>query len=124
MSHKLRSNQEVIFNSETQSSGVLEINAEQVIFQNDGSHYHNVLLQMPVKVSGSGQYVSNLNYNVSAEDWSNFYSSSAESLAPDTGNYDEVLETALHYARVQIDGKWGLDINDWTFVEETEEPIV
>ena len=124
MSHKLRSNTAVIYNSETQASGVLEINAEQVIYQNDGGHYHNVLLQMPVKVSGSGQYVSNLNYNVSAEDWSAFYSSSVELLSPDTGNYDETLETALHYARVQIDGKWGLGVNDWTFVEEAEEPTV
>ena len=124
MAYKLRSNKEVIFNSETQASGVLEINAEQVIFQNDGGNYHNVLLQMPVKVSGSGQYVSNLNYNVSSEDWSNFYSSSAETLSPDTGNYDEVLETCLHYARVQIDGKWGLGVNDWVFVEETELPVV
>lgn len=117
MSHKLRSNQPVIFNSETQTSGVLEINAEQVIFQNDGNHYYNVMLQMPVKVSGSGNYVTNLNYNLSAEEWSNFYSSSAELLAPDTGNYDEVLETALHYARTTINGKWGLSTNDWSFVE-------
>ena len=124
MSHKLRSNTAVIYNSETQASGVLEINAEQVIYQNDGGHYYNVLLQMPVKVSGSGQYVSNLNYNVSAEDWSAFYSSSVELLSPDTGDYDETLETALHYARVQIDGKWGLGVNDWTFVEEAEEPTV
>lgn len=36
-------------------------------------------------------------------------------LSPDTGNYDEVLGTALHYTRVQIDGKWGLTINDWDF---------
>jgi len=73
MSHKLRSNQSVVFNSETQASGVLEINAEQVIYQDDGRDYHNVLLQMPVKVSGSGQYVSNLNYNVPSDTWSTFY---------------------------------------------------
>ena len=115
MSHKLTSNQPILYNSETQATGILEIHAEQVIFQDDGGDYHNVLLQMPVKVSGSGQYVSNLNYNVSSEDWSNFYSASAESLSPDTGNYDEVMETALHYTRIQIDGKWGLGINDWTF---------
>jgi len=119
MPHKLRSNQEVIYNSETQAFGVLEINAEQIIFQNDGNHYHNVLLQMPVRVvSGSGTYATHLNYNLSAEEWSNFYSSSASELAPDTGNYDEVLETALHYARTNIDGKWGLTINDWEFVTE------
>ena len=124
MPHKLRSNKEVVFNSETQASGVLEINAEHIIYQNDGRDYHNVLLQMPVKVSGSGQYVSNLNYNVSTEEWSNFYSSSIELLAPDTGNYNETMETALHYARVQIDGKWGLTTNDWLFVTESAEPII
>ena len=120
MSHKLIANKEVIFNSETQASGTLEIHAEQVIFQNDGNEYHNVMLQMPVKLSGSGQYVSNLNYNISAADWSDFYSSSSALLSPDTGNYDEVLETALHYARVQIDGKWGLSVDDWTFETPAE----
>lgn len=115
MAHKLTANQSVIYNSETQSSGVLEIHAEQVIFQNGGNDYHQVLLQMPVKVSRSNQYVSSLNYVVSSTEWSDFYSSSAHLLSPDTGNYDEVLETALHYTRVQIDGKWGLTINDWDF---------
>jgi len=124
MSHKLRSNQSVVFNSETQASGVLEINAEQVIYQDDGRDYHNVLLQMPVKVSGSGQYVSNLNYNVPSDTWSTFYSESKDLLSPDTGDYDETMETALHYARVQIDGKWGLAANDWVFVTESAEPIV
>ena len=118
MAHKLRSNQTVIFNAESQSSGVLEIVAEQVIFQNDDNFYHNVMLQMPVKVSGSGHYVTNLNYNLSAEEWSNFYSASVGELAPDTGNFDEVLETALHYARTTIDGKWGLTTNDWEFITE------
>lgn len=115
MSHKLTSNQSIIYNSETQESGILEIHAEQVIFQNDGGNYHNVLLQLPIKVSGSHQYVSSLNYNIPSEDWSNFYSASIDLLSPDTGNYDEVLETALHYTRVQIDGKWGLNTSDWVF---------
>jgi hypothetical protein len=115
MSHKLTSTKSVIYNSETQAEGILEIHAEQVIFQNDGNNYHNVYLQMPVKSNSTGEYVSSLNFNVSGEEWSDFYSSSAHLLSPDTGNYDEVIETALHYTRVKIDGKWGLLVDDWTF---------
>ena len=110
--HKLISNSPVIYNSEAQASGVLEIQAEQIIYQNDGGHYHNVMLQMPVKVSGSNAYAAGLGYNVSAENWNTFFASQTLTSIDEFGKQQEA---ALYYAKTQINGAWGLTENDWTY---------
>ena len=116
MSHKLQSNQSVTYNSETQTSGVLEIFANKISYKGDAGIDPNVLLTLPVRVSESLEIITTLNYEISSTDWSDFFSSSVSTLAPNTGDYDETVETALHYARTEIDGKWGLNTNDWTFI--------
>jgi len=110
--HKLTSNQSVIFNAETQASGVLEITPEQIIYQNDGSNFHNVMLVFPIKVSGTNTYVGGLNYNLTPEDWNTFFASLT---LTSTNEFDKQEEAALKYALSQINGNWGLGPSDWTY---------
>lgn len=112
MSHKLTSNSSVIYNAETQASGILEIQAEQITYQNDGDTYHNVMIQCPVKVSGSNSYVAGLTYNVSKTDWSTFF---AAQILTSTDEFGKQAEACLNYVKSQIDGNWGLTENDWTY---------
>ena len=112
MSHKLTSNNSVVYNAEKQVSGTLEIHAEQIIYQDDGEDYHNVMLQMPVKLSGSNEYVAGLNYNVTSEDWNTFFDSQT---LVSTNEYDKQAEASLNYVKTQIDGRWGLTEEDWTY---------
>ena len=112
MAHKLTSNSSVIYNSETQASGVLEIIAEQITYQNDGDTYHNVMIQYPVKVQESNTYATGLAYNVSKDDWNTFFAS--QSLTS-TDEFGKQQEAALYYAKSQLNGAWGLTENDWTY---------
>ena len=115
MSHKLISNTSVVYNAETQASGVLEIVPEQIIYQNDGGTYHNVMLQLPVKVSGTNAYVAGLGYNISEADWNTFFE--AQTLTS-TDEFGKQQEAALYYALSQIGGAWGLTESDWTYSAE------
>ena len=112
MSHKLTSNSSVIYNAERQFSGVLEIVPEQIVYQNDGGTYHNVMLNCPVKVSGSNDYVAGLNYNLDEGAWNTFFASLT---LTSTDEFDKQEEAALKYVLTQIDGDWGLTENDWTY---------
>ena len=112
MSHKLTSNQSVIYNAEFQSSGVLEITPEQIVYQNDGSTFHNVMLVFPIKVSGTNNYVGGLNYNLTEGDWNTFFASLT---LTSTNEFDKQEEAALKYALSQIEGNWGLTASDWTY---------
>ncbi len=112
MSHKLTSNQSVVYNAEFQSSGVLEITPEQIVYQNDGSTFHNVMLVFPIKVSGTNNYVGGLNYNLTEGDWDTFFASLT---LTSTNEYDKQEEAALKYALSQIEGNWGLTKSDWTY---------
>lgn len=112
MSHKLTSNQSVVYNAEFQSSGVLEITPEQITYQNDGLHFHNVMLVFPIKVSGTDNYVGGLNYNLTEGDWNTFFASLT---LTSTNEYDKQEEAALKYALSQIEGNWGLTASDWTY---------
>jgi len=112
MSHKLTSNQSVIYNAETQLSGVLEITPEQITYQNDGGTYHNVMINCPVKASGTNNYVAGLNYNVTEDAWNTFFASLT---LTSTDEFDKQEEAALKYVLTQIDGDWGLAESDWTY---------
>ena len=112
MSHKLTSNQSVVYNAEFQSSGVLEITPEQITYQNDGSTFHNVMLVFPIKVSGTNNYVGGLNYNLTEGDWNTFFASLT---LTSTNEFDKQEEAALKYALSQIEGNWGLTASDWTY---------
>lgn len=112
MSHKLTSNSSVVYNAETQASGTLEIHAEQIIYQDDTSGYHNVMLSLPIKVSGSNTYAGGLTYNLTPENWNTFFSSQT---LVSTNEYDKQAEASLNYAKSQIDGRWGLTSSDWTY---------
>jgi hypothetical protein len=112
MSHKLTSNSSVVYNAETQASGTLEIHSEQIIYQDDGGDLHNVMLQMPVKVQESNTYVTGLTYNVSEDDWNTFFASQT---LFSTDEFDKQAEASLNYVKSQIDGRWGLTENDWTY---------
>ena len=114
MSHKLISNQSVVYNSETQASGALEIYPEQVTYQNDGGTYHNVGLQLTVKVNGSNKYVQGLTYNITQPDWDVFFAAQTFS---SSGEFGKQSEGALYYTRTQLNGAWGLTENDWTYSE-------
>ncbi len=112
MSHKLTSNTSVIYNAERQFSGVLEIVPEQIVYQNDGGTYHNVMINCPVKVSGSNDYVAGLNYNLDEGAWNTFFASLT---LTSTDEFDKQEEAALKYVLTQIDGDWGLTESDWTY---------
>ena len=111
MSHKLTSNQSVIYNSEYQTSGVLEIIPEQVIYQNDGSH-HSVMLTYPIKDSNTDQYIGGLAYNPTETEWNDFFSSQT---LTSTNEFDKQEEVALKYALTKIEGNWGLSSSDWIY---------
>ena len=110
--HKLTSNQPVIYNAESQTSGILEIIPEQIIYQNDGASYHNVMLVFPIKVSGTNTYVGGLNYNLTEDEWNTFFASLT---LTSTGEYDKQEEAALKYVLTQIGGNWGLTESDWIY---------
>jgi hypothetical protein len=112
MSHKLTSNSSVIYNAERQLSGVLEIIPEQITYQNDGVSYHNVMLNCPVRVSGSNDFATGLNYNISENDWDVFFASLT---LTSTDEFSKQEEAALKYVLTQIDGDWGLTESDWTY---------
>jgi hypothetical protein len=112
MSHKLTSNSSVIYNAERQLSGVLEIIPEQITYQNDGASYHNVMINCPVKDSGTNNYVGGLNYNVTEDAWNTFFSSLTLTSTDEFGKQEEA---ALKYVLTQIDGDWGLTESDWTY---------
>ena len=110
--HKLTSNQPVVYNAESQTSGILEITPEQVTYQNDGSISHNVLIICPIKVSGTNTYAGGLNYFLSESDWNTFFASLT---LTSTNEFDKQEEAALKYALTQIEGNWGLTESDWTY---------
>ena len=112
MSHKLTSNSSVIYNAENQSSGVLEIIPEQITYQNDGGTYHNVMINCPVRVSGSNNFASGLHYNIDEEAWNTFFASLT---LTSTDEFDKQEEAVLKYVLTQIDGDWGLTESDWTY---------
>ena len=110
--HKLTSNQSVIYNSENQSSGVLEIIPEQIIYQNNGSNHHNVMLIFPIKVSETNTFVGGLNYILTEDEWDTFFASLT---LTSTNEFDKQQEAALLYAKSQIEGNWGLTADDWIY---------
>ncbi len=110
--HKLTSNQPVIYNSELQQSGILEITPEQIIYQNDGSSIHNVMIQCPIRVSETNQYAAGLNYMIEGEDWNTFFSSL---VLTSTNEFDKQEEAVLKYVLNQTEGKWGLTESDWIY---------
>lgn len=110
--HKLTSNQPVIYNSEFQTSGVLEITPEQIIYQNGGSNRHNVMLSFPIRVSETNTFAGGLNYNLTEDEWNTFFASLT---LTSTNEYDKQEEAALKYALTQIEGNWGLTSSDWTY---------
>ena len=112
MAHKLTSDQSVIYNAETQASGILEITPEQLTYQNDGGDYHNVMINCPVKDSGTNNYVGGLNYNVTEDAWNTFFASLTFT---STDEFGKQQEASLKYVLTQIDGDWGLTESDWTY---------
>ena len=111
MAHKLTSDQSVIYNAETQASGILEITPEQLTYQNDGGDYHNVMINCPVKTPING-YVGGLNYNVTEDAWNTFFASLTFT---STDEFGKQQEASLKYVLTQIDGDWGLTESNWTY---------
>jgi len=112
MSHKLTSNQSVIYNSELQLSGVLQITPQEITYQHDVNS-HNVLISCPVVVSESiSNYVGGFNFVLNENEWNTFFDS--QSLTS-TEEFDKQEEAVLKYTLTQIDGNWGLSSNDWTY---------
>ena len=110
MSHKLTSNQSVIYNSEFQSSGVLQIIPQQISYQHNGIN-HNVLISCPIMVSESAStYIGGLDYILTENEWNIFFES--QSLTS-TKEFDKQEEVTLKYVLTQIDGNWGLSSDDW-----------
>ena len=112
MPHKLTSNQSVVYNAETQESGVLEITPNQITYHNGENTRHYVELILSVNVSESNKGVTGIYYNLSETEWDTFYA--AQSLTS-TEIYSQQKEAALNYTKIQIDGNWGLTQNDWTY---------
>lgn len=107
--HKLTSNSSVIYNAETQASGILTI--EIVNFNHEAYNgFHNVSINAEVK-SGNISVVS-LYESFSDDTWNTFYA--AQSLTGTTA-FDQKIEAALLYIKQEIDTKWGLNSSDWTY---------
>lgn len=110
MSHKLTADTSVTYNAESQTSGVLVIEPEQIVYECFDNTNHLVNIIGRIK-SGNTQ-ITSVVYQLSNTAWNTFFA--AQTLSSST-EYDKQLEAALLYIKQEIDGSWGLTSSNWTY---------
>jgi len=108
MSHTLTADQSVIYNAETQATGVLIIHIEQIAYETFGNQ-HYVLVNG--YVMAGGQRVAGASYHIEHDTWNTFISNAA---LTSTSEYDKQMEAALLYIKTQTTS-WGLTSDNWTY---------
>lgn len=110
--HRLTSNQAVIYNAETQDSGILEIFPEQIVYQSGEGPQHSVFIQCNIKASGTNNYVGGVAEMLTPDQWNTFFASQT---LISTTEYDKQQEASLYYVKTKIGGNWGLTSADWIY---------
>lgn len=126
MSHKLVSNQAVVYNAQTQASSVLTITPQSTAFNDNegnsmgmggGGSTHTVSVNGIVWANygllGQTQ-IDRVNYTIDSTAWDAFYSSSEANGFLTTSSYDNVVETALEYIADNIQPLYGLSAASWS----------
>ena len=121
MSHKLTSDQAVIYDASSQATSVLVITPNSTQFQdNEGyrggfEQEHTVQINATVWAnysSSNSQQINRINYNLDEAVWNNFAAS--QSLLA-TDSYDEIVETALLWVADNIQPMYGLSASNWVY---------
>ena len=121
MSHKLVSNQAVVYNAQTQASSVLTITPQQTSF-NDNEGGYNGGNTHTVSVNGIvwanygliGQtQIDRVSFTIDSTTWDAFYASASEAFST-TSSYDNVVETALEYIQTNLTPIYGLSATSWS----------
>ena len=107
--HKLTSNQSVIYNAETQNSGILTIEIDHLNYESF-DNTHTVLISGKIKAPNTD--IRGVLYHLTENDWNTFFV--AQTLTSTT-EYDKQLEAGLYYIKSQLNGNWGLISSDWTY---------
>lgn len=121
MSHKLVSNQAVVYNAQTQASSILTITPQATSFNDNaptstGEEAHNVSVSSIVWVeygTSEQQYIDRISFVLDSTVWDNFYDSQKSSFIT-TSSYDNTLETVLEYIKLNLTPLYGLPSSSWT----------
>jgi len=125
MSHKLVSNQAVVYNAQTQASSVLTITPQSTTFNDNegnsmgmggGGSTHTVSVNGIVWANygllGQTQ-IDRVNFTIDSTTWDAFYASASEAFLT-TSSYDNVVETALEYIQANLTPIYGLSSASWS----------
>ena len=120
MSHKLTSDQAVIYDASSQATSVLVITPNSTQFQDNegyrmGNQEHQVQINATIWAnysSSTSQQINRLNYSLDEAVWNEFASS--QSLDA-TDSYDQVVETALLWVADNIQPLYGLSASNWIY---------
>jgi len=122
MSHKLVSNQAVVYNAQTQTSSILTITPQVTSFNDNdpttppGEEAHTVSVSSIVWVeygTSGQQYIDRISFVLDSTTWDNFYDSQKSSFIT-TSSYDNTLETVLEYIKLNLTPLFGLPSSSWT----------
>jgi hypothetical protein len=121
MSHKLVSNQAVVYNAQTQASSILTITPQATSFNDNApttseEEAHTVSVSSIVWVeygTSEQQYIDRINFVLDSITWDNFYDSQKSSFLT-TSSYDNTLETVLEYIKLNLTPLYGLPSSSWT----------
>ena len=118
MSHKITSNQSVVYNAQTQETSALTAVITEVQFTDNeefgGGSAHKVSFGGGIWANHgteTAQRIAGVRFTLTEEEWNTHVESL--SLISETP-YDEVLEAALQYTAVNIEPMFGLTPADWT----------
>ena len=124
MSHKLTSDNAVIYNAQTQASSVLTITPQQTSFNDNegygpmgGANSHMVYINATVWANyglNTQNQVDRVNVNLTETQWDEFVGGATLS---STGSYDSVVEAALLYIKENHGTMYGLTSADWEYSE-------
>jgi hypothetical protein len=123
MSHKLVSNQAVVYNAQTQASSVLTITPQSTAFNDNegspmggGGNTHTVTVNGIVWANYGliGQVqIDRVGFTIDSTTWDAFYTSASEAFQT-TSSYDNVVETALEYIQTNLTPIYGLSAASWS----------
>jgi hypothetical protein len=120
MSHKLVSNQAVVYNAQTQASSILTITPQVTSFNDNAptspeEEAHTVSVSSIVWVeygTSEQQYIDRISFVLDSTTWDNFYDSQKSSFIT-TSSYDNTIETVLEYIKLNLTPLFGLPSSSW-----------